>query len=167
VNRARVVLTVAYLTAALASWPVHADTPGRLSDADRVAVRKAVDAYRDAWLTNDPSAVMSTLTADAVLMPAHARQPIVGRSAIRAFWFPPDGPATVVTAFDTTVDEIEGSGEVAYARGSHVLQFRIGALTDTAAAVQTVRGAYLMVLNRQTDGRWLISRRMWDDRLSR
>ena len=59
--------------------------------------------------------------------------------------------------------EIDGSGAVAYARGRFTLAFRNGAAD---AAVHSTRGAFLMILERQPDGRWLISRRMWDDRAS-
>jgi len=134
----------------------------RLAPQDAAGVRRAVDAYRDAWLKNDASAVMATLTRDAVLMPAHARAPVVGGDAIRRFWWPDGGPPTAVTAFDTPIEEIGGSGAVAFARGRFALSFRVGA---PDAAVRSISGAFLMILERQADGRWLIARRMWDDRI--
>lgn len=135
---------------------------GALSRAEVDAITRTVDAYRDAWRNNDAAAVMATLTPDAILLPAHARGPISGGAAIRRFWWPADAAPTRIVAFDSTIDDVRGSGSTGYARGTFTLRFRVGAEGEPE---QLNIGSYLMVLERQDDGRWLIACRMWDDRL--
>src|ERR1051325_8790852 len=60
-------------------------SPSTLSPSDVDAVRRVTQAYRDAWLANDPERVMSTLLGDAVLLPS-GLGPIEGHDAIRRFW---------------------------------------------------------------------------------
>ena len=43
-----------------------------LTFGDRAAAEAATQAYREAWLSNDPQRIMSTLTPDAVLYLEHA-----------------------------------------------------------------------------------------------
>ena len=57
-------------------------TPAPQTFGDRAAVEAATQAYRTAWLTNDPDKVMATLTADAVISPS-TLSPIKGADAIR------------------------------------------------------------------------------------
>lgn len=118
-----------------------------------------MDAYTKAWVKNDSDAVMRTLASDAVLVPAHAHAPISGQDAIRQFWWPPDQPPTSVTAFTQSVDEIDGTTNLAYVRGTFELSFTSGA----GGPVISRRGAFFMIVRRQPDGRWVITRRMWDD----
>ena|SRR5581483_1502988 len=128
-----------------------------LPAADAAAIRAATLAYRDAWLANDAERVMATLTADAVLLPS-GLPPIQGPTAIRAFWFPSAAPATTVTAMDLTIDEIDGSGDIAFVRGRGTLTF-----TSGPSAAQSLRSTFINVLKRQPNGSWLIASRMWSD----
>lgn len=119
-----------------------------LSEEDHAAIRQAHIAYRDAWRANDP---------DAVLMPHHGAPVVAGAEAIRGFWFPPDSPPANVTVFDTTIDEVGGSGDVGYLRGTFSLSFEYGGQTFSNA------GNFMEVARRQEDGGWLISHRIWND----
>jgi uncharacterized protein (TIGR02246 family) len=127
-------------------------------DAETIAtIRQAHQAYVNAWLTNDPAAVMATLTEDAVLIPHHGVDPIVGADAIRQFWFPPGAPATTVTEMINTITEVQGHGELAIVWGRNELAFTYEGKTYRN------EGNYLSVLTRDDEGRWRIARRIWND----
>jgi uncharacterized protein (TIGR02246 family) len=126
-----------------------------------VAIREANQRYRDAWLTNDAAAVMSTLAPGAVILPS-GMAAIAGEAAIRAFWFPSTGPATTVTAMDLEVDDILEADDVAVVRGTGTLSFTM-AFQDGRTQSATQRSWYVNVLQRQSDGRWLIASRAWSD----
>lgn len=129
-----------------------------LSDAERAEIRELDAAYVDAWLRDDTVAVLATLAADAVLMPAGQR-PLTDLDAIRDFWWPRDGSRTVITAYTTTIDEIGGGPEVAYVRGTGQLAFTYE--KDGVSNQITSRNMTLTIVRRGVDGRWRILRRMW------
>jgi len=129
-----------------------------LSDADRTAIQQLDSAYVGAWLRDDTAAVLATLAPDAVLMPAGQR-PLTDLESIRAFWWPADGSRTRITAYTTTVDEIGGGPDLAYARGTGQLAFIYE--KDTVRMQLASRNMTLMIVRRGTDGRWRIARRMW------
>lgn len=126
--------------------------------ADEHAVRALEERYRTAWLANDSAAVMATLSSDAVLMPG-GEEPVTGDAAIRAFWWPDDGSSTEITAYDITVHEVAGSGDLAYLRGEGALEFTYA--PDGEASELTSRAAHLSVARRGDDGTWRIARRAW------
>ena len=128
-----------------------------LSAEDVAAVSQANQAYVDAWLANDPERVMGTLSDDAVLIPHHGVDPVIGSRAIREFWFPPDSPPTEVSHMVNTITEILGSGDLAVVWGRSELEFTYD------GATYKNEGNYLAVLKRGDDGRWRIARRIWND----
>jgi uncharacterized protein (TIGR02246 family) len=130
--------------------------PSALGSPDSDAIRAVHQEYRDAWLAGDATRVMATLTPDAVLLPS-GLAPIEGEQAIRRFWWP-GGPPTTIEAFEVTVDEVAGQGDIACARGWDHLRFRTG-----AEPAVSQHSTYLDVVRRGADGRWRISRRMWSD----
>lgn len=123
---------------------------------DAAAVKAADQAYAEAWLANDPDAVMATLTRDAVIVPS-GMEPFEGPEAIRAFWFPPDSPATTVKEYRLDQDEVAASADLAYVRGSFTLAF------DYDGDSYQNEGSYFSLLRRNDDGGWRISRRTWND----
>jgi ketosteroid isomerase-like protein len=149
-------ISVVVITAGLAACttPIIAFSP-----EDEAAVRALEDAYRSGWEANDSAAVMSTLAPGAVLMPA-GMEPIVGDSAIRAFWWPDDGSSTTVDGYALTVDEVGGAGDVAYVRGRGSLAFRYRDPTGQESAL-TSEAIHLSVAHRGRDGEWRIARRAW------
>lgn len=124
---------------------------------DLAAIQQAHFAYRDGWRTNDAAAVMASLTPDAVLMPHHGHPEVAGADAIREFWWPPDSPPATVTSFETTIDEVDGSGDVGYLRGTFSLSFEYGGQTYTST------GNFVEITRKQENGDWLISHRIWND----
>jgi uncharacterized protein (TIGR02246 family) len=134
--------------------------PPPLTVGDRAAAEAAMQAYRDAWLSNDPKRIMATLTPDAVLYPS-TLPPIAGSDAIRRFWFPASS-STRVVAMELSIDRVHVDGDTAVASGMGSLTFVIttkGVETDP----RTQRSWHVNVLRRQRDGSWLIWKRMWGD----
>ena len=133
---------------------------GRLSPADEAKIRAVNEAYAAAWRRNDPEAVRAALWPDAVLIP-QGSLPVRGLEAIDRFWWPKDGPATTVTGFTVTVDEVGGSGNLGFVRGTFVLDF---SWEDKGKTVpRRNRGNYFMLFRRSAAGDWRISHRMWGD----
>jgi len=94
----------------------------------------------------DIAANAAMFTANGVFMPPN--QPAVeGRAAIQA-WF---AAFPALSEFTVQVVEIDGRGDVAYARGTYALT--IAAAGRTPAMPD--HGKYLEIRRRQSDGRWL------------
>ena len=132
-----------------------------ISTADVKAIKATIESYRMAWLRNDSKAVLATFTDDAVLLPAHGSPAIVGMAAIEKYWFTPGGPPTTITRLDITVDQVNGSGALAFARG----QDNVGwAVTDSGKNRRHYHpGTYLNVMKKMPDSSWRIQAHMWDD----
>jgi uncharacterized protein (TIGR02246 family) len=129
--------------------------------ADPALVRDVLEHYRTSWLKNDPDGVRACFTQDAVLMPHHGLEPIVGMKAINDFWFPPTNTRTTILSFARTTDEIEINGTRAYARGRSEVAWRV---EDKGTSVDwRTAGNYMTILKKQADGKWLISHLIWDD----
>jgi ketosteroid isomerase-like protein len=130
----------------------------RLTAQDSTAIESVRAAYVRAWLADDTSAVLATLDSGAVLLPP-GRVPVEGREAIRAFWWPTDGSHTTITAFEWTLDELEGTARLAFSRGISTVAWRYE--KDSVRSEQTTRSTNLTILARGPDGRWRILRQMW------
>jgi len=155
-------LAAAGLLLAAAAVSRAAEPKDALSPAEQAKVRAVLEAYRTAWLANDADAVLSVFAEDAVLMPHHGVEPVVGKAAARAFWFPA-GPPTTITAFTLTVDQVGGSSGIAWARGRSRVEWTTGIGPDAKRSGNA--GTNLTVLKRQPDGDWRIVAMMWDDPL--
>jgi RHS repeat-associated protein len=107
---------VAFLVAATNVWAQP------LSEDDQRGIRDNLRHYCDAWLKGDANAVMATLGENTVLLPS-GLAPIVGDEAIRAFWWPPDGPPPKVLAMKLEIEKAEGQDGLAYAWGKGSLTF--------------------------------------------
>jgi ketosteroid isomerase-like protein len=150
---------VARVSLSCAAQRTEIDVAGEdtgLSDDERAAVMAADRAYADAWLANDADSVMATLSQDAVIIPS-GMDPIEGQERIRDFWFSPDSPPTTVRKYELVQAEVEGSADLAYARGSFTLAF------DYDGESYEGEGTYLSLLRRDESGVWRIARRTWND----
>ena len=123
-----------------------------LTSADRDAVKKAMDEYVAAWLANDSGRVMNMLESDAVVIPAE-KEPVVGSTTIRNFWWPAGSPPYSITRYETTVDQLSGSGDTAIVRGRHTIEFTM------AGTKWRTRGNYVTTLHRTPQG-WRIALQM-------
>lgn len=147
------------LLTTLVALSACAPAPPAFTPADEVAVRALEEAYRTGWLSNDSTAVMATLASDAVLMPAGV-PPLAGDSAIRQYWWPGDGSITTIESYEIEVAEVEGSGDMAYLRGTGSLAFTYES-ADGEVSQLTSRAVHLSVAERSDDGNWRITRRSW------
>jgi len=140
---------------------VRGSPPVSLAAADTERIKLVLEKYRTAWLANDADAVRATLTKDAVLLPHHGLNPIVGVTAINEFWWPSTTAKTTILKFVRTIDEVGGDASLAYVRGRSEVAWKMedGGKTESWRTA----GNYMTVLKRQTDGRWLISHLIWDD----
>lgn len=115
-----------------------------LSQRDVDAIQATQDRYLKAALAGDWDTWATTLTEDAVFMPADVA-PLKGRDAIVAYakQFPK------VSALSLPENEIAGAGGLAYARGTYTF--------TVADSGDTVTGARSDLFRKQPDGSWLFS----------
>lgn len=132
-----------------------------LSSRDTAKIRAVLESYRTGWLAGDADAVRGVFTLDAVLLPHHGLQPVVGMAAINEFWFPMGSTKTTIAKFVQTLDEVSGDGMLAYIRGRSEVEWTI----EDGGTKQNWRNAgnFLAIFKKQSDGRWLISHLIWDD----
>ena len=149
-------ITLALTTLVLAALSACSSDNG-LSRADLDAVKAARQAYVDAWLANDANAVMATLTDDAILLPHHGADPVIGTAAIREWWFPTDGSPTTVTHLENTVTGVEGQGNMGVLWGLTELVWEYEGITNSNG------GNYLSVVRKGDDGTWRLARLIWND----
>jgi uncharacterized protein (TIGR02246 family) len=133
---------------------------GPLSSADRQAIAAHIETYRTAWLAGDAAAIKALFHPDAVFMPHHGLQAVIGLEALSAFWWPPDGPKVEITRFDFQTERIEGTSELAYAWGRQELEWT---QTDGKGVTRTrTRGNHLTIFRHTPEG-WKIALQMGDD----
>jgi uncharacterized protein (TIGR02246 family) len=118
-----------------------------LASNDVAAIHRADSAFAAAANAGDAAAVAAVYLADAHLMPPSA-EPIKGREEIQKFWGGLLGAYQVKITLGT--DEVEGRGDLAYARGHYTLE------ATPKAKGQPFReeGKFVEVLRRQPDGSW-------------
>jgi uncharacterized protein (TIGR02246 family) len=137
------------------------DCASGFTGEDASEIRMVVEAYRAAWLRGDAESIMKTLTDDAVLLPAHGARPIVGRDAIREYWWPAGAPPSKVTRLDITVEGLAGDCAVAWSHGHDDVAWTQEGNGLTKSYGHP--GTYLNVYRKLPDGTWRIARHMWDD----
>ena len=123
---------------------------------DRDSIRRVVNAYVEQWLAGDADGVTALLAEDAVLVPHHGLPAVVGLNAIRKWWWPAGAPPTTIDAFSIEIDQIEGTGDMAFVRGRQRLAWTTGGRKFRNA------GNSLTIL-RKDGGRWRILLQMWGD----
>lgn len=152
-------LAAALATAALGCAPSRDVTADSLTVADRTAIHALDSAFVAGWLRDDTSAVLGLFAADAVLLPPGAH-PVQGVAGIRGYWWPTDGTHTRITAFTRRIDEIEGTRTLAFARATASLSWE--STGPTGRSAQTSRSTDLTLMRRDSTGRWVIARQMWN-----
>ena len=125
--------------------------PQPLSDEDIAAIKDVVQAFGDAALAGDFSTAVESYAVDAVFMPPN--DPIYeGREAEVAHLeaTPP------VLSYSSAPVEVDGRGDLAYARGAYSLSLLVGA--DTVA----MEGKWVQIFRKQPDGSWLTTLDIWN-----
>jgi ketosteroid isomerase-like protein len=131
-----------------------------LSAVDRAAISAQLETYRTAWLAGDAATIQALFSPEAVFLPHHGLDPVVGLEALRAFWWPGSGPKTVILRFDLETTRIEGTSELAYAWGRQRLEW---SQEDDHALVRfRTHGNHLTVFRRTGEG-WKIALQAGDD----
>lgn len=117
-----------------------------LTDADREAIRTASAGYVKADEVRDADAMMGIMAEGVVYMPPGS-QPLVGRESVRELFkrHPWDTLAE-------TPAEIEGRLDFAIVRGKYT----------GAAQGMPLSGYYIEVWQKQPDGAWKITRKVWN-----
>jgi len=149
------VLAAACNSAPAERVPSKAPAAEPLAAADIAAIRASDSAFVSAMGAGDAAGVAAIYVPDAHLLPPDAA-PIEGREAIQQFF------AGFLGAYHVTAvvssDEIEGRGDLAFARGHYTLDG-----TPKAAGTPPLReeGKFLEILRRQPDGTWRLAADMW------
>jgi uncharacterized protein (TIGR02246 family) len=132
-----------------------------LAPRDAEAIRGLMEHFRTAWLANDADGVRGSFTEDAVLMPHHGLEPVVGMKAINEFWFPETTAKTTITKFAQTIDETGGEGSTAFVRGHSEVAWTVEDKGSTEK--WRTHGGYVALFKKQANGKWLITHLMWED----
>jgi ketosteroid isomerase-like protein len=127
------------------------------TNEDAATIRASSETYVERTLAGDFAALAEMFTSDGVVMPPNA-EIVESRPDIQAFFeaFP------AITTFTSTVEDVGGSGDFAWARGTYSLLMTIeGADTPTPD-----RGKWMVVYERQADGSWLAASEIWNSDLA-
>ena len=141
-------LALALATSALAQ-PVTTGDP-----EDVEAILQQSRAFSAAYVRGDIDALVAIYADDGVAA-AGGRDFVRGAEALRQFWALPEG--RVVTRHAAEPVELHVEGDLAYDWGYYE-----GAVTQDGEARPPFRGKYLIVWQRDTDGRWRMAHDMWN-----
>jgi uncharacterized protein (TIGR02246 family) len=136
-----------------------------LSAEDLAKIKQVHRKYEEAWLKGDAKAVLALFTDDCVLLPPHGDKPRIGHEGLREFWFPPNAPPTQITKLVVTPQSIGGDEQIAYVWGTDDVAWT--AVQDGKTVTASHQGIFLDVLQKQANGEWKLSHRMWDDKIER
>ncbi|MGH2400242.1 MAG: YybH family protein [bacterium] len=127
-------------------------TLGQLTSQDLATLRGLVDEWVRTCLDADWDKVTSFLTDDVVFLPPD--QPIVqGKSAVKS-WFE-SFPA--IKAFAATLEDAEGRGDLASARGTFSLS-----IEPSPGQRMQITGKWVGLYRKQADGNWLCALDIWN-----
>jgi len=138
----------------------RAEEPGfkPLSDEDIATIKAMGPALDKANLAGDFDAVVKMMTEDIILM--NPNEQIIQGRAKTLEWFNAFKPATF-TEHRHELLEVDGYGDIAYARGAYKNAFIFEGVDEPIRG----EGKTLLILRKQTDGSWLISRFCWNSDL--
>ena len=141
--------------------PVDDDTrdiPTALTEADVDAIRTLSQAYGQAWVADDTTAVLDLFSPDAVLIPHLGNPHVEGRDAIRDHFYPVGQAPVEVISMDRISAGVSGMGDLAWDRGTYetVMVFDGDTLRNS--------GNYVAVARRQASGRWAWEAYTWNHR---
>ena len=124
--------------------------------ADESSIRQASEGAATALNAKDFTAWPAVYADDAVVfLPTGST--IAGRAAIAAWGSTGGGPL----AYQAQPTEIDGRGDIAYARGSFLMKLTL----KGASAPVEERGEYIQIWRKQADGSWKVSREMFSSDL--
>jgi len=153
-----VLLAAGMVMLAIMACQPPAQEAGPLSEDDIGVIKGIIQQYVQVMLTKDLNAWTGLWTEDAVMMPPNSPA-LEGREEIITFQEMVAGPPP--TEFVLDVLDIDGTGDVAYVRGTY-------SITMTVAGVpEPVRdeGKYLSIFKKQPDATWLFAVDTWNSDL--
>ena len=133
-----------------------AASSGAITDSDRSAIDKTVQAFSVAVLKGDFPTAAALWTEDGWILPPHAPA-VHGRAEIAKF-FSGFGKTTKLVE---KVIESDGRGDVAYAHFTFDATFT----PPGATAPISDKGKGLLAMSKQSDGSWLTTRAAWNSDL--
>ena len=148
-------LAMATLLASALSGCAAKDTSA-FTDADRTAIRAVIDSFTTAVKNGNFAAAASYYSEDGVIMPPNAPA-VEGRAGIQNNF----EMLGRVGAFSQPIVEIEGVGDLAYAR----LNFDLTLTPPNTTAPMNDKGKVLIVMRKQADGKWRTTRGMFNSDL--
>jgi uncharacterized protein (TIGR02246 family) len=121
-------------------------------DADRAALNKLREDFITAFNSADALRIAATYSEDAVLMPQN-QEPVTGRTAIETYY---KGLHNQVNAkISLTSQELTMIGDdSAFDRGTYVMSIA----PKAGGTPMEDAGKYLVILQRQPDGGWKVTR---------
>lgn len=140
------------LAAAVACTPPPA---AGFSDEDRATLKAAGDDMAALANAGNFAGWEKYQASDVVMYPPN-QEPLVGREAVIAALkgFPP------VSGMKFVQEEVEGTADFAYVRGTYEATFN-----PPGAAPMPDRGNYIEIWRKMADGRWLITRDIYNSSL--
>jgi len=126
-----------------------------LTQADKDAIQKNIDGFAQAVSTKSPD-IGNGYAEDVVSLPPN-EEANVGKEKTVEFHLSP-GPKA--SSFTVTSEEIEGTSELAYSRGTWIFK---GVLNDSIDINDN--GKYLVLLKKQPDDSWKVIREIWNTSL--
>ena len=145
------------LTLASTACQAPGQEPAGLSEEDVAAIRSILPQVDRAILAGDWGAAVAVMTEDGLWLPPNGPA-IQGRDAMQAYLESAD-PA--MTEHTLEWPEVDGRGDLAYARGVYAETFTVGEAPEPVEDV----GKQLAVLRKQSDGSWLIAIWIWNSDL--
>ncbi len=128
-----------------------------LDERDIAAIETLANQYVDAVLALDAYALAALYAPDAVQMPP-GQPPVEGREAIRqASDMDGDRFHHTVSYWGLSASPDGHENGLVYDRGTYGVELTVG---DDDEPI-FVSGSYLVLLERQPDGTWLIAREIW------
>ena len=146
---------IALLSFAIVCLASAADTKSAIEQA----LRDLDAQWSAAAAAKDVDKTVSFYSDDAIVMPANA--PIATtKAAIRNLWSSLLTSPGVNMNWKTTKVEVSRSGDMAYASGTYELT-----MNDPSGKPVTDRGKYLVVWEKQSDGKWKCGADIWNSDL--
>lgn len=101
----------------IASLVACVTPPQELTQDDVKSIRTTMQSYRQAWLNNDTTTILNTLSSDITLFLPGSGPDIAGKQRVKDFWFPPSDLNYPIRTYEISDEEIFGSGIFAAVQG--------------------------------------------------
>ncbi len=153
--RKKIMLQLIALALMVTACQAPAPEVVQLSEEDVASIKQVSRTLVKTYQAGDWDAWIEVFTEDAVRMPRN-RTILEGREAIRAS----SEASQPFTSFTVTPLEIDGLGDLAFARGT----FTYTRAPENADPI-TESGKFIQILRKQSDGSWRIFRDIWNSDL--